>query len=103
MEQDTKFRETIPASLRLAVTLRYLASGDSFTSLMYTFRISSRKYRKWDGRLADGVEGFEQQVSCETYEVGDVTEELEVEGGCGISMNLILPKEKRRKPKLPDI
>ena len=42
MKQDTKFRETIPASVRLAVTLRFLASGDSFASLMYTFRISKQ-------------------------------------------------------------
>ena len=41
-KEDTKFRETIPASLRLAITLRFLASGDSFTSLMYTFRISKQ-------------------------------------------------------------
>ena len=34
----TVFRETIPASVRVAVTLRFLASGESFTSLMYTFR-----------------------------------------------------------------
>ena len=37
MKQDTKLRETIPASVRLAVTLRFLASGDSYTSLMYTW------------------------------------------------------------------
>uniref|UniRef100_A0A1B6E0B3 Uncharacterized protein n=1 Tax=Clastoptera arizonana TaxID=38151 RepID=A0A1B6E0B3_9HEMI len=38
-KEDTKFRETITASLRLAVTLRFLASVDSFMSLVYTFRI----------------------------------------------------------------
>jgi hypothetical protein len=39
---DTRFRETIPPSIRLAVTLRFLASGESFTSLMYTSRISKQ-------------------------------------------------------------
>lgn len=37
--KDIKYCETIPASIRLAVTLSYLASGDSFTSLLYTFQI----------------------------------------------------------------
>jgi hypothetical protein len=39
-KQDTNMREAIPISTRLAVTLRFLATGDSYLSLMYTFRIS---------------------------------------------------------------
>ncbi|KAJ8892090.1 hypothetical protein PR048_004668 [Dryococelus australis] len=38
-KQNTRFRETILAILRLAVTLCFLASGDSFTCPMYSFRI----------------------------------------------------------------
>ncbi|CAH1990031.1 unnamed protein product [Acanthoscelides obtectus] len=39
-KSDTNFREAIPTRIRLLVTLRYLATGDSYASLMYLFRIS---------------------------------------------------------------
>ncbi|XP_042207910.1 gem-associated protein 8-like [Homarus americanus] len=37
--QDTHLRKAITPSERLMLTLRFLASGDSYHSLMYTFRI----------------------------------------------------------------
>lgn len=39
-KQDTDFREAIPAKFRLAITLRFLASGDSYKSLHYLFKVS---------------------------------------------------------------
>ena len=40
LKMNTNMRESIPIQERLAVTLRYLASGDSFISLSYTFKFS---------------------------------------------------------------
>jgi hypothetical protein len=39
-KQDTNMREAIPISTHVAVTLRLLATGDSYRSLTYMFRIS---------------------------------------------------------------
>ena len=37
--RDTHFQAALPARLKLEVTLRYLASGDSFKSLALLFRV----------------------------------------------------------------
>jgi len=37
-KQDTNMREEIPISTRLAVTLSFLATGDSYRTLLYIFR-----------------------------------------------------------------
>ena len=41
-KQDTNMRECISPEERCCVTLRYLASGESFRSLEYQFRISEK-------------------------------------------------------------
>ena len=38
-KRETVFRTPIPARTKLELTLRYLASGDSITSLQYALRI----------------------------------------------------------------
>lgn len=43
---DTNFRRSISARERLAITLRFLASGDSYTSLTYVFRVSKQAISK---------------------------------------------------------
>ena len=37
-KQDTQLRKAVPAGERLAITIRYLATGDSQLSLPYAFR-----------------------------------------------------------------
>ena len=41
-KQNTHLRPSIPAEERLAITLRWLATGESFESLMYQYRVHSR-------------------------------------------------------------
>ena len=36
-KRDTRFRNTIPAGLKLALTLRYIATGDCYSSLAFDF------------------------------------------------------------------
>lgn len=38
-KEDTVMRKSIPAAERLALTLRFLATGDSFRSLAFLFRV----------------------------------------------------------------
>lgn len=40
-KKQTRLRIPIPPKIRLAITLRYLATGDSYRSLHYLFKVSA--------------------------------------------------------------
>ena len=59
LKEDTKFGETIPPSLQLAVTLRFLTGGYSFTGFIYIFRISKQ--------LISQISIAERRLTVRTY------------------------------------
>ncbi|KAF6212246.1 hypothetical protein GE061_012767 [Apolygus lucorum] len=54
-KQDTTMRESIQPGERLAVTLRFLASGDSYYSLSYLFRIPVQTISKIVPECCDAI------------------------------------------------
>nr|XP_054768403.1 putative nuclease HARBI1 [Lytechinus pictus] len=40
VKHDTRMRKALPPGLKLAITVRFLASGDKYPSLMYSFRVA---------------------------------------------------------------
>jgi hypothetical protein len=39
-KKDTWFQKALPPGIKVAITLRHLATGDSYHSLMYSFRVA---------------------------------------------------------------
>ncbi|KAJ8937152.1 hypothetical protein NQ318_009318 [Aromia moschata] len=55
MKSDTNYRLAIPPAERLAVTLRFLATGNSYHSLMYTFKISRQCISNFIPEVCDAI------------------------------------------------
>lgn len=54
-KEDTNMRESISPGERLALTLRFLATGDSFMSLQYLFRIPQSTISKIIPEVCDAI------------------------------------------------
>lgn len=54
-KQDTVMRESISAGERLVLTLRFLATGESFRSLQYLFRIPTSTISKIVPAVLDAI------------------------------------------------
>ncbi len=53
--QDTQLRAAIPFKLKLEVTLRFLATGDSFASLSYLFRLPVSSISTFLPEMLEGI------------------------------------------------
>ncbi len=67
IKQDTTYRCAIPVQERLLVTLRFLATGDSYTSLMYTLKISKQLISTIVPEVCAAIiEGLQEHVKVST-------------------------------------
>jgi hypothetical protein len=65
-KKDTHWRKALPAALKIAVTLRYLATGNSYRSLQYGFRVAFNTISKFIPEVCEAIiaEYFDDMVSC---------------------------------------
>ncbi|XP_041369872.1 putative nuclease HARBI1 [Gigantopelta aegis] len=64
--KKSKYRKPLTAGIKLAITLRYLASGDSYHSLMYAFRVAHNTISKVIRQVCDAilVEFADEPIPC---------------------------------------
>ena len=69
-KQDTKWRQALEPGLKLAITLRYLATGDSYHSLMYGFRVAHNTISKVVKEVCEAIvaEYANEVIMCPTTE-----------------------------------
>ena len=66
--QDTNWRKALEPGLKVAVTLRYLASGDRYPSLSYAFRVSRHTIAKFLPQVCQAIvdEYKDEVIACPT-------------------------------------
>ena len=68
LKKDTWYRKAIPPGLKLAITLRHLATGDSYHSLMYGFRVAHNTISSIVRDVSEAIveEYAEEVIACPT-------------------------------------
>jgi len=62
-KQDTAYRKSLQPGLKVAITLRYLASGDNYHSLMYAFRVPHNTISLFIPEVCEAIiEEYAQEV-----------------------------------------
>jgi hypothetical protein len=65
--QDTNYRKSVTVNERLAVTLRFLATGDSYQSSVHLFKISKRSISTIVPEVCEAVvEGLQEHIKVST-------------------------------------
>ena len=54
-KQDTQMRDALRLDIKLEITLRYLATGDSFRTLAYMFRVPERSISQFLPEMLDEI------------------------------------------------
>ena len=54
-KRDTRMRKSLSVGLKLAVTLRHLATGNDYTALQYSFRVSNSAIAKFVPKVCDAI------------------------------------------------
>ncbi|KAJ8982008.1 hypothetical protein NQ317_004095, partial [Molorchus minor] len=69
IKETTNMRDPIPVTTKLAITLKFLATGDSYRSLMYQFRVSNSCISKFIPTVCRAIgEVLHEFIKCESYE-----------------------------------
>lgn len=67
-KEDTAFRNSISVIERLSITLRFLASGDSYQSLEYIFKVSKQSISSIVPEVCTAItESLKHEIMVSTY------------------------------------
>ena len=65
-KEETRFYEPLPPGLKIAITLKYLATGDSYKTLIYVFRVALNTISLFVPEVCEAIYQIykEEQLKC---------------------------------------